>query len=230
MELQRPIMSEQERETLIQRICEDKGGRVDRGWGLALYIALDSPRPNLAQITESILDGLSGDPVFGFQWAEDWGRVVICVGPGAQLNCRLGDMNDNESKKFVPVHTTQKLELSDMQQLLTTLPEGKLGTILINRDSMTIEAFLIAYIHLVDQAVWDIFRAKFDQSNRVGRSGVYEEAVNLVREHRFLVRLAGEEEILLAKILDDRVVVRLYGSGVNKDVSRVMGAVVPRKE
>lgn len=227
MEIPAVFINGLEKEALIQRIWVDKGGRVDRGWGLALYVALDSPRPNLAQITDMMLDRLAEDSSTGFSWAEDWGRVVVCVAPGAGLNCVLGDMNNNESKKFVPVHTVQKLDAQDMQNLLSVLPEGKLGTILINNQPTTIEAFLISYLHMLDQAIWGIARS--DVNSR-GRTASYKDAVDLVRSQGFSIRLASEEEILLARFLDARVSVRLYGSGVNKDVSRVMGAVVPKEE
>lgn len=222
--LKQTPLTQEEKEALIQRIWEDKGGRVDRNRSLAMYISLDSPKPDLTEITRGVIGKLSENSVLGFNWAEDWGRVVICVGPGGRLDCILGDTNEDKNKRFVPVHTTRQLSSSEMQELVDQVPGGNAGIIMLNNQPSTIEAFLISYVHMVDQLIWSIYRNLLQDNQEKNPADLYRKAMELVKHSGFSTRLASEDEILASSLNDPKISVRLYGSGVNRDVPRVMGA------
>lgn len=220
MEKLQNTLSEEEKQALLTSIWNDKRGRINSNAQLALYVTLDCPMPDFARIKEAMLAELLKSPSTGFNWAEDWGRVVVCVGPGGSLGTTLSSTKEERIKRFVPVHTNRKLVKEQMQDLLSSLSRGELGTILINSESTTIEAFLISYVHMLDEAIWELYR-----------SGIsYRKAVEMAQEKGFQVKLATEEEILLAKVGDDRIPVRLYGSNVNRDVQCIMGAFLLRED
>lgn len=215
------------KEALIQSIWEDRKERVDNS-ARALYVALSSPEPDLKRLTALCLDELSkkSNAKALERWARGWDRVVICVGPGGVDSCNLGLINDDKSKSYVPVATTRQV---DPENFLRQMPEGKLGTILLNNNPTTIEGFLISYIHMLNQLIWDIYLSKLREAGLDQSPQLYIDAVEEVKDKGFCVATASEDEILSARALDERVSVRLYGSGVNKDVSKVMGAIIPSK-
>lgn len=219
------ILSEQEKQTLIGQIWSDHRGRRDTNRSYALYVSLDSPSPDLDEITKKMLGVLLKSPSFSLDWAEDWGRVVVCVGPGSELGCRLAHTKDDASKKFIPVQTTRKLEKSEVEDLLNPLPRGRSGLVLLNDQQTTIEGFLISYIHMIDELIWDIYRSVLNVGDKQNWPTLYADSVRLVQQNGFFAQLASEDEILLTRVANDRAKVRLYGSGVNKDVPKVMGVV-----
>lgn len=215
-----------ERETLLKVLWDGKKGRPDRLNNYALYVGLNSPTPDLQALTRSMLEQLSdrSNVYDSYHWAEGWGRVVISVHPDQRLRCLLGDMRDNDNKNFVPVVTTQ---ITDLDEMFKEFPRGSLGKILINRQPMTVEAGLISYIHMVDELIWDTFREKQVTTGSRDVLSLYQDAVAMVASQGFSVETATEEEILNARRGNPKVSVRLYGSGVNKSVPKVMGAFVP---
>lgn len=206
-----------EKETFIQNIWTDKKGKSDGPAPFGLYIALDSPRPNLEHLTNSVLRVLSENTNDAHLWARTWGRVVICVAPGGKPQCNLNYIDDPESKRYVPVQTTQILDTSEVARLISPITKGSLATIVLNNQPTTIEAFLISYIHMVDELIWEIFRA---------RKTRYSEVVKKVMSDRFSICLGTEDQILSTKMSNPTVSVRLYGSGVNKNVPKVMGGII----
>ena len=204
-----------QKEELIQNIWNDKKGKENGRAPYALYVALDSPRPNLEILTDSMFKVLSENTYEAPRWAETFGRAVICVGPGNNLECVLGEVKDDRSKRFVPVQTTEILNLEDMERLTSPIKTGSMAEIVLNSQPMTIEAFLISYVHMVDELIWELFRKSF----RYGPS------LKRVIDSGFTVSLGSEEEILTAKVEDPTVSVRLYGSGVNKNVPKVIGGI-----
>lgn len=208
-----------DKEILIQTIWNDKKGKSDKEAPFALYVALDSPRPNLSSLTDSMFEALQGDISGAREWAKTWGRTVICVGPGCKQECILGLVADDKNKRFVPVRTTQILDAEKLEQLILPVEGGSMATIVLNSQPTTIEAFLISYIHMVDELIWDNFLAQ----------GSYSEAVQSVKDKRFSLTLASEDAILSQRMANPAVSVRLYGSKVNKNVPRVMGGIIPRE-
>jgi hypothetical protein len=215
-------LSLEEQEQLISKLWVDKKGKKDTPSPHALYIALSTPRPNLSVITAETLAALAEDPFVAEYWAKTWGRVVVCVGPTGKSECLLADTREDISKRFIPVKTTQKLPEEELLNLVKVLPTGNLGEITLNNRSTTIEAFLISYIHLVDEFIWELYRSGIRPS--------YGQVTNLVCEEGFSVRLGSGHDILLNKVNNPTASVRLYGSGVNPDVSKVMGGIVFNQE
>lgn len=224
-------LSEEEKEALIQSIFFDKKGRSDGPAPYGLYVTLATPRPDLSQLTELMLGSLlkPQEPFMAEEWARTWGRVIVCVGPGGNFDVFLDRVAKEENKRFVPVNTTQKLSKNELTQLVDGMFEGRAGTILLNNEPTTIEAFLITYVHMIDEFIWDIYRNNLRISGKQNSVALYKEAVDFVRKYGFSVRMTSEDEILVTKVANSDAQVRLYGSQVNKDVPRVMGAVIVNK-
>lgn len=216
-------INESEKLALLQQAWDDKKERLSNAGSQALYVALDSPKPNVALITAQVLSEVylksSAE-----DWARRWGRVVVCVKAGGEPLCLLGDVNDDKNKAFVPVSTSVRILPAE---LIQEFPTGDLGTVLLNNRETTIEAIVIAYIHMVDELIWDLYRQKLQDANLTSSKELYAQTVSEVMRRGFSVGTATEEEILMAKKYNPQVSIRLYGSGVSKDVSKVMGAVVP---
>lgn len=209
-------MEQIEKDSLIQVIWADKKGRLSRQGNIALYVALDSPRPSFLDLTRLMLDELSSEAKrYGaLEWARTWGKVVVCVQPKGGLGCFLADVEDTKSKNFVPVVTNARILT---EELVCDFPDGNLAEVILNNQPTTVEAATICFIHMVDEMIWDIYR-----KNNL----TYQEAVMEVVNKGFGLRVASEESILEAVRIDSRVSVRLYGSGVNKDVPKVMGGIL----
>ncbi len=221
-------MKEEEKLHMIGQIWKDQKGRLSSG-PYALYVALNSPRPNLADLTESIFETLADDCIRSENWSKTWGKLVICVRPGGKAECVLGEVNDEDNKIYVPVATTQKLPEQDLQQMIDTVPQGRLRLLLLNNQPTTIEGFLISYLHMVDEMIWEIYRQKRLTVERKNYIPIYQQVLDLVAKERFSIKLASEEEILGLKKADPQISVRLYGSMVNKDVPKVLGAVANKE-
>lgn len=187
---------------------------------MALYVALTSPRPNFLDLSRLMLDELSsgnGDKRYeALEWARTWGKVVICIHPENKQGCFLVDTEDRKSKSFVPIVTTAKIL---PEQLLGDFSYGNLAEVVLNNRATTVEAATICFVHMVDEMIWDIYR-KGDLT--------YQEAVMDVINKGFELRTAHEDDILEAVRINSKVSVRLYGSGVNKDVPKVMGGILWR--
>lgn len=228
MEKEQKIITEEEKLQMIGEIWKDQKERSSSG-PYALYMAIDSPRPNLGSLTDSILETLSNDISRAENWSRTWGRLVICVRPGGTFESTLGDIDDEDNKIYVPIVTTQGLSIQERQQLIDTLPQGRLRLIMLNDQPTTIEAFLISYLHMVDEMIWEIYRQNRRGSEKKHIT-IFKEVLDLVAEERFSVALGSEEEILMAKKTNPQVSVRLYGSMVNKNVPKVLGIVLPLRE
>lgn len=216
--MEQEVLLEKERTVLLESLWLEHRGRSGEG-SLALYVALGSPRPNLDSLTQKMFVALSEYPNSQY-WASTFGRVLICVRPGCIEECVLGRVKDIKNKMYVPISTTRKLSFQELQQLVEPFPGGSEGTIVMNNQPATIEAFLISYIHMLDELIWDIYR----NDSRAERR--YSQALEFVRQNRFSVTFGSEDEILQLRMINPRVPVRLYGSGVNRDVPRVMGGII----
>lgn len=210
------FMDQIEKDNLIQTIWADKKGRLSRSGNMALYVALDSPRPSLIDLTRLMLDELANEAkrYEALEWARTWGKVVVCVQSGGALGCFLADTEDRSSKSFVPIVTIAKIL---PEQLIGDFSSGNLAEVILNNQPTTVEATTICFVHMVDEMIWDIYRKN---------TLTYQEAVMEVMNKGFGLSIASEEEILEAVKRDFRVSVRLYGSGVNCDVPKVMGGIL----
>lgn len=226
MEKEPKIITEEEKLQMIGGIWKDQKGRLPSG-PYTLYVALDSPRSNLLVLTDSMLKALADDLIKAENWSKTWGRLVICVRPGGSAECILREGNDDDNKKYVPVATTQKLSTEELQEQVDTLPQGRLRMIMLNNQPTTIEAFLISYLHLVDEMIWEMYRKSRQVVERREYISVYKQVLDQITKDRFLVKLASEEEILMVKKNNPQTPIRLYGSMANKDVPKVLGAVIP---
>lgn len=211
------IQNEERKQQLIQTLWDDKKGKSGSS-SHGLYVGLSSPNPDLVSITGSMLEQLSASPREAFFWAQSWGRLAIAVRAGFTDRCLLADSNDDKNKNFIPIATTR---LVSPVGLIAPLPQGELGTILLNSKRTTVEAILISYLHMVDELIWDFSRTK-SQRDPIDN---YQQSLYQVLERGFSTRLASESEILALREADNSISVRLYGSGVNKDVPKVMGAI-----
>ncbi|MEK7497467.1 MAG: hypothetical protein AAB656_00940 [Patescibacteria group bacterium] len=211
-------ISEEEKEFLLTEAWENKKDKVDIDGSLALYVSVASPNPNLfltSSITIQMLEALSASPQQAEEWSRTWGRVVVCIKPGFEQMCLLGEISDPKNKLFIPLKTKQKFAPTE---IIGGFPNGDLAQIVINSQPTTIEAFLISYVHIVDELIWEHFRSS--------GSSDYPGALQSVISSGFSLVSACEDEILFQKKGNPLMSLRLYGSMVNKDVPRVMGGII----
>lgn len=226
MEQEKPltIISDIEKQALIQRSWEEKKGRlVGSHSPYALFVPLDNPLPNLAMVTLDMLEALDKNPRVSEYWAKTWGKVVVCVGPKSRHNIFIGEVEDDRNRAFVPVTTNLKII---PESLADNLPEGAAGKIILNNTPTTPEAIVISFVHMLDELIWDLYQGKLKMAGLSASPKLYQESLAEVRSKGFSLYFAGAEEILAEAKDNPNVSIRLYGSGVNKDVQRVIGAVI----
>lgn len=211
-----------EKETIIQAAYAEKKGRESFGKNpFTCYIKINSPRPNLANLTASLIEELMIKKSEAFIWAKEWDKSIVSISPAQEIGCELLGVEDPRGKLFVPVSTTQTIELGD---LVANLPGGEMGIIGINNQPMTIDAFLIVYFHMVNELIWDV--AMTDPGSAQVNAKSYGRALDLVASKGFSVGLLSEEEMVKAKKGDPQTSMRIYGSKVNKFVPQVMGIII----
>jgi len=214
-----------EKEKLIQAVYAEKKGRESFGENpFTCYVNIDSPEPDLSQITATLLDELRSRPREAFLWTKAWDKSIVGLNPKETPGCHLLDGTDVRGKLYVPVMTTAPVAVEQMVRLL---PEGDLAVLGINAEAVTIDAFLICHLHLVNELIWDITIAESGE----GRPSAshYKQAVESVAERGFVTMLMTEEEILETKLRNPQTSLRIYGSMVNKYVPKIMGAVIKYK-
>ena len=211
-----------DRSTLIKEAFEAKNSREMYGENpYTCYINIDSPMPDLALITASLLEHLQENPLEAYLWTKSWDKSIVALNPKESVGCHLLQRTDSRGKLFVPVMTTTPVET---ERLIKVLPEGELATIAVNEDARTIDAFLICYLHLVNELIWDLTMIEAKEGKLSAKT--YKFAVEQVIEKGFVTAVMAEEEILMAKIENPNTSLRIYGSGVNKYVPQIMGAVI----
>lgn len=216
-------------EALLKLIWDDKNGRAQRLPRFGLFVALDNPKPNLAVTTKRLLQALLENPDYSQEWAETWGKVVVCVGPAGKLQCILREESDDKNRSLIKLESNSLLSPAD---LITDFPQGKGATIVLNSQPTTVEAFIISYVHMVDELIWTLCQKKLRQNPVVdhypatNRYLRYSQALQEVIESGFNIKVADTKQILDLKRNNLNISVRLYGSKVNKQVPSVMGAVI----
>jgi len=111
-----------------------------------------------------------------------------------------------------------------VEHMVSSLPEGDLAVLGINTEAVTVDAFLICYLHLVNELIWDITIAESGGGRPLASH--YKQAVESVAERGFVTVQMTEEEILTTKLHNQQTSLRIYGSMVNKYVPKIMGAVI----
>ncbi len=212
------------KETLLAQIWEDKKERRDQPRRLALYLRIDSPLPNIERLTESVFQALLVNPEASEKWARGWGETVVCISQNLQNGASIEDKSDVRVKKFQLVQTNSKI---NPRLVFTPLPIGTLGDLVLNHAPTTIEAMLICYVHMLDEVIWDEYRQALAVTKISHSVSLYEEAVRRVHSQGVNLKFASTEAILDKRAKNAKVTVRLYGSMVNKDVPKVMGAFIP---
>ncbi len=211
-----------EKEALISAAFAEKKGRESFGDNpFTCYISINSPRPNLAYITASLLEELSNKTREAFLWTKKWDKSIVSVAPGHESGCLLLPSGDVKGKTFVPVTT---IKTAEVESLIAQLPELAGDEVIINSKPMTIDAFLIVYLHLINELIWDKALAFSGGVNVNGET--YEVALKEVCLKGFSVQLMSEEKILDVRKRDPLASMRIYGSKVNKFVPEVMGLVI----
>jgi hypothetical protein len=107
------------------------------------------------------------------------------------------------------------------------LPEVGANKIILNSQPVPIEAALISYVHMVDELVLDVYEKRKSLGNWSTGEQRYASALEKVRQGGISLKVASQDEILALKAANPAISVRLYGSGVNKNVPKVMGAAIP---
>lgn len=218
------IISDIEKQALIQRSWEEKKGRLVGSYSpYALFVPLDNPLPNLARVTLGMLEALAQDSRVSEYWAKTWGKVVVCVGPKSRQNIFMGEVDDDRNRAFVPVTTNLKII---PESLVDNLPDGVAGKIILNNTPTTPEAIVISFVHMMDELIWDLYQGKLKMARLSASPKLYQQSLAEVRSKGFSLYFAGEEAILTETKDNPNVSIRLYGSGVNKDVQQVIGAVI----
>ncbi len=211
-----------ERENLIRATYAEKKGREAFGENpYTCYVNIESPEPDLSQITATLLDQLQTRPLEAFLWTKAWDKSIVGLNPKESLGCHLMDVADVRSKLYVPVMTTVPVAV---EKMVRSLPDGDLAMLGVNVEAVTVDAFLVCYLHLVNELVWDQTIAESGGGRPSASS--YKRAVECVAERGFVTVLMTEEEILATKLHNPQTSLRIYGSMVNKYVPKVMGAVI----
>lgn len=211
-----------EREAIIQAAYAEKKGRESFGPNpFTCYVRINSPRPDLAGLTASLIEELATKKSEAYIWTKEWDKSVVSVAPSRVTGCVLLAADDPKGKLMVPVSTTKAMVTAEM---MARMPEGEIATIGINEVPMTIDAFLITYFHLVNELIWDVAMTQ-SGGTRVNARG-YGLAVDLVSARGFSVGLVSEEQMLEIKKAEPRTTMRIYGSKVNKFVPQIMGIVI----
>lgn len=220
--IQKQPSKNSETEAFIAKIFAEKKGReVNTTSSFTGFVTIDSPLPDLRELTASMLSELTKSPKNSMEWARNWDKSIISIAPGNQLGFSLLPTFDKSSKSFIPVATTRAI---DSLSLISNMPESGDVVVAVNAFPMTIDAFLISYFHLVNEYIWD--RAAVESNSQRVTLSDYEKALNFVCEKGFSVGLLTEAEIMKAKSKDPLTSVRVYGSNVNSDVPRIMGAII----
>lgn len=187
-----------------------------------MYIALDSAKPDLKVLTKGLLEALSASDR-ALDWTRHYGRVMVGINNQLETECVLLNDHNEKTRNYTTLRTTALIE---PRELVQALPEGSLAEILINEQPTTAEGLVITYAHLIDELVLDTYRTILERNSDTDPAVAYREAVSLIMQSGFSVRTASTEEILQTKKTDPRTSIRVYGSGVNKEVPQIMGAVV----
>lgn len=215
---------EQEKQALIQRFWEEKKGRLVGSYSpYALFVPLDNPMPNLAMVTLGMLEALDKNSRVSEYWARTWGKEVVCVGPKSRQNIFIGEVEDDRNRAFVPVTTNLKII---PESLADSLPMGDVGKIILNSAPTTPEAIVISFVHMLDELMWDLYQGKLKIAGLSSSPELYQQSLLEVRNKGFSLYFASEEKILAEAKDNPNISIRLYGSGINKDVQRVMGGVI----
>jgi len=211
-----------EREDLIRVAYAEKKGREAFGENpYTCYVNIDSPEPDLSQITATLVDQLYMRPLEAYLWTKAWDKSIVGLNPKESLGCHLMDGADVRGKLYVPVMTTLPVAV---EKMVRSLPEGDMAVLGVNAEAVTVDAFLICYLHLVNELVWDITIA--ESGGGRPSASYYKRAVECVAERGFVTVLMTEDEILATKLHNPQTSLRIYGSMINKYVPKIMGAVI----
>lgn len=211
-----------EKESFIKAMYTEKKGRdVYASNPYTCYINIDSPEPNLAILTASLLDELLANKYQAFTWSSIWDKSIVSTSASKKSGCVLLTSDDAMGKMFVPVSTSR---IIDSSSLISNMPTGELAFVGINDQETTIDGFLISYFHMVNEFVWDI------AYKQAGRSDIssYIKALDLVAEKGFSVGLMSEDQIIQAKKQNSDTAVRIYGSNQNRFVPQILGAIIKK--
>ncbi len=211
-----------EKEALVLASYAEKKGRESFGHNpFTCYAVVDSPAIDLPNLTASLLEELTSNCAKALTWTRNWDKTIVSINPSQKPGCYLLETDSLRGKNFVAVSTARTV---DGLEFVKNMPGGSLATIAINDQKMTIDAFLICYFHMVNELIWDISR-EYSGGDMVDVDN-YSDALELVSTKGFVVNLLPETELLLLKKRDANTSLRIYGSGVNKNVPQILGAVI----
>lgn len=215
----------EDNERLIELAYAEKKGREAFGSNpYTCYVAINSPKPDLSLLSESLLSELAENYDKAFVWARSWDKTIVSISPTQPLGCFLMSTDDIKGKMFVPVMTNL---VADQSRLLQGLSRAGVGQLVLNNQETTVDAFMICYFHMLNELVWDL---TLDYSN--GKDPTEESyllALIAVKSGGFEVSIASTEDLLKISKNSSRASLRIYGSKINKYVPQVMGAVVTNK-
>lgn len=213
-----------DKEALILASYAEKKGRESFGHNpFTCYAVVDSPAIDLPNLTVSLLEELTSNCAKALTWSRNWDKTIVSINPSQKPGCYLLESDNPRGKNFVAVSTARTVDALDF---IEDMPDGSLATIAINSQRMTVDAFLICYFHTVNELIWDISREN-SGGDRVSVDN-YFDALELVSKKGFVVNLLPEAELLLLKKRDAKTSLRIYGSGVNKNVPQILGAVIKK--
>jgi len=221
MEIKNKLTKLEEDNILIELAYSEKRGRevfVDNPY--TCYVTINGPRPNLVSLTECVLDELVKDYKKSFIWAKHWDKTVISISPLQNQDCCILSSDDLKGKMFVPVSTSKFVDQTGLSE---SVKSGSAGIVMINSQEMTIDGFLICYLHMVNELIWVM--AQRNSDNGVINENSYSYALDAVREKGFEVAFVDVEGLLRATREKPETFLRVYGSNVNKKVPKIMGAV-----
>lgn len=209
-------------EAFIQAMYAEKKGRdVHAANPFTCYINTPAPQPDLPLLTASFLEVLSSAGRDAYYWGLTWDKSIITVSPGFKSGCVFLPTGDQRGKAYAPVSTTKPI---DTAAAVAAMPAGDLGTVCINQEAQTTDAFLIVYFHMASELIWDLgLKNSLDDKPT---PPAYIAALDEVLARGFNLGLLTSAEIIQAKSQKPDTSVRVYGSRVNRFVPQIMGAIL----
>jgi len=215
------------RSQLLQYIWNEKRGKVVNtpSSGLAVTIGVGELTFCWHSLGYGLLRLLETYPDNGVNWSRNWGRTKILLNPRSALSFEFTQKGSIEEKRFPKIST---LGIIDAASFLTPSFNTGSYTMLIHKQTLSLEGAILQFTRMLDELVWCRFLQLQGMAPNETRSSseLYKLAVVDVRNRGFRIEYVDEETILEIKEKDMSIPVRLYGSVGKADVPFVIGAII----
>lgn len=207
------------KDALLDQLWNEKRGKLQGDNPYTLYLTIDSPQIDMARITASFIRALEADISKSLRWSQKFGKVFIGLNQSGGVECSL-KLSSESARDMVAIHSSKAYPIA---QYVDVMSQGTSGEIILNDVDQPPEAFLISYIHMLDEYIWELTRHY--ENVGVHPEEAYSQALKVYKAMGARISVAQEHDILnLAH--NGGCAVRLYGSKVHAAVPYVMGGVI----